>query len=411
MPEPASNALLVHFAYHALDPSNQLLEGSVDASSELEALAILQERGLTPVRLKAQSGSGQPSASRSSSPPRHSDIVALVRELATLLESGVGLSDAFATLLEATTHPGIRDALSRLDKAVRGGERFSSALASTDLALPQYVHALARAGEATGDLGGALTRSAIQLEFDERMRGEAKEALTYPAILVVSGVAAIAFVFAFVVPRFAGMLKGRSVDLPLLSKWVLATGVYVHDNWILVLTLLSGIALGFFVLSRHPQASRTLTKILSGMPILSSWVAGGETARWTAMLAVLVQSKVPILMCIELAASSVLLPGNSARLKSVSDDVRRGKPLSSAIAEQHLLEGSSLTMLRVGEKSGQLAPMLAHIAEYCANKHRAIQRRLIALIEPISILLIGSALGVIMVGVVLAMTSLTEVKL
>ena len=129
------------------------------------------------------------------------------------------------------------------------------------------------------------------------------------------------------------------------------------------------------------------------------------------MLAVLVQSKVPILMCMDLAALSVLLPENASRLRSVQDDVRRGKRLSSAIEERRLLEGASLTMLKVGEKSGQLGAMLEHVASYTSDKHRALQRSVVALIEPVSILVIGLVLGVIMVGVVMAMTSLTEIKL
>lgn len=401
----------MQFSYRALDDSGFVLQGLLDAASEPEALALLQERGFTPIELKAHRlGVGRQQFS-GSQVVRHSDIVALIRELATLLGSGVGLSEAFSTLLEATGHSGLREALSQLNSAVRGGEGFSSSLQKSSLKLPPYVHALSRAGEATGDLGSALARCADQLEFDQRMREEAKEALTYPVILVLTGVAAIAFIFSFVVPRFAGMLQGRSVDLPLLSKWVLSTGVYVHDHWVGVLLFFAVLAAGAVALSRHSQAGKVLMKTLSRLPVLAKWVAGGETARWTSMLSVLVQSKVPILMCIELAASAVQLPENSSRLKSVENDVRRGKRFSSAIEDQRLLEGTSLTMLKVGEKSGQLGSMLGYVAGYTADKHRALQRRMVALIEPISILVIGLALGVIMVGVVMAMTSLTEIKL
>ena len=107
----------------------------------------------------------------------------------------------------------------------------------------------------------------------------------------------------------------------------------------------------------------------------------------------------------------MLLPENANRLRSVQDDVRRGKRLSSAIEERRLLEGASLTMLKVGEKSGQLGAMLEHVASYASDKHRALQRSVVALIEPVSILVIGLVLGVVMVGVVMAMTSLTEIKL
>jgi len=273
------------------------------------------------------------------------------------------------------------------------------------------VHALARAGEATGDLGNALARSADQLEFEEKMKNEAREALTYPMILVFTGIVAISFIFAFVVPRFAGMFQGRKVDLPLLSQWVLGTGVYVHDHWLGVLFGFAGVAVGAYLLFRSRAARQHIAHISARLPIISGWIAGAETTRWTSMLAVLVQSKVPILMCMDLAALSVLLPENASRLRSVQDDVRRGKRLSSAIEERRLLEGASLTMLKVGEKSGQLGAMLEHVASYTSDKHRALQRSVVALIEPVSILVIGLVLGVIMVGVVMAMTSLTEIKL
>lgn len=401
----------MQFAYRALDSSGYVQQGSLDAASEPDALSILEEKGFTPLELKLSRPRVGRKVLSGSQTVRHSDVVALIRELATLLGSGVGLSEAFATLLDATEHSGVKEALSRLNGFVRGGEGFSAALKKSELKLPPYVHALARAGEATGDLGSALARSADQLEFEERMRSEAREALTYPVILIFTGIAAIAFIFSFVVPRFAGMLKGRNVDLPLLSKWVLATGVYVHDHWTMVLVIFAAIGLAGAALSRHRLAATVLMSTLSRMPVLSGWVAGAETARWTSMLSVLVQSKVPILMSIELAGSAVQIPENASRLKSVEDDVRRGKMLSAAIEDRRLLEGSSLTMLKVGEKSGQLGTMLGYVAGYTADKHRGLQRRLVALIEPVSILVIGLALGVIMVGVVLAMTSLTEIKL
>ena len=232
----------MQFSYRALDGSGFIQQGLLDAASEPEALMLLQERNFTPIELKAHRlDPGRPQAQGSQS-VRHADIVALIRELATLLGSGVGLSEAFSTLLEATAHAGLREALSQLNSAVRGGDVFSAALQKSSLKLPQYVHALSRAGEATGDLGNALARCADQLEFDQRMHEEAKEALTYPVILVFTGVAAIAFIFSFVVPRFAGMLQGRSVDLPLLSKWVLSTGVYVHDHWVGVVVFFAALA-------------------------------------------------------------------------------------------------------------------------------------------------------------------------
>lgn len=400
------------FSYRVLDASGAVRQGAIEASCEADALELLREKGQIPLELKAQTvAENHRKVISGAQKIRHTDVVAFVRELATLLKSGVGLSDAFSTLLETTDHPRMKESLLRLNTAVLAGEHFSAALEKSDFGLPQYVHALARAGEATGDLGNALARSADQLEFEEKMKNEAREALTYPMILVFTGIVAISFIFAFVVPRFAGMFQGRKVDLPLLSQWVLGTGVYVHDHWVGVLFGFAGVAVGAYLLFRSRAARQHMARVSARLPIMSGWIAGAETTRWTSMLAVLVQSKVPILMCMDLAALSVLLPENANRLRSVQDDVRRGKRLSSAIEERRLLEGASLTMLKVGEKSGQLGAMLEHVASYASDKHRALQRSVVALIEPVSILVIGLVLGVVMVGVVMAMTSLTEIKL
>ena len=222
---------------------------------------------------------------------------------------------------------------------------------------------------------------------------------------------AIGFIFSFVVPRFAGLMVGRKVDLPWLSSVILSTGMFVHNHWMaFVLALVLTVA-GAVVVMRRPKVQVAGLVGLSRLPVFSTWIAGAETARWTSTLAVLVQSRVPILMSLDLAAASVRLQDNALRLRSMQDDVRLGKTLSQAADERRMLEGSPLSMLKVGEKSGEMAAMLGHIATYAAERHRALQRRLVALIEPVSILVIGLVIGFIMVGIVLAMTSLTEVKL
>ena len=405
----------MRFTYKAMDGAGFAKDGILEASSIDDALRVLFERGYRPLDLKAEAAPSATlalsSAGSGASKIRHSDVVGLIRELATLLSSGVGLAEAFTTLEEASNHSGLRDSLAKLSSSVHGGEGFSVALRHAGLVLPEYVHALARAGEATGDIGGALQRSADQLEFDEKMRNEAKEALTYPTILILTGIAAITFVFSFVVPRFATLLKGKAVDLPLLSEIVLRTGVFVnaHAFWVAG-ALAASVALGVMLL-KNPKFNTIMVSVLAHLPVFSTWLEGAETARWTSILAVLVKSRVPILLAIELAAASVRLPSNRARLRSVEDDVRLGKALSAAIEERQMLEGSSLSMLKVGEKSGELSTMLGYISNYTADRHRLLQRRLVSMIEPVSILIIGLVLGLIMVGVVLAMTSLTEVKL
>ncbi len=290
----------------------------LNASTQSEAVGQLYADGLTPFSVVMEQtavvGDGVTTGKL-----RQADLVAFVREIATLLSSGVGLTESFATLHGATKNGALHEALSKLIASVQGGDTFSVALRKAKLELPEYVYALARAGEATGNIGAALLRCADQLEFDERMQAETREALIYPTILILTGVVAIGFIFSFVVPRFAGLLAGRNVELPWLSSVVLSTGLFVNQHWLAFLVGLLALIGGGIAISRMPGARVKATVVLSNLPVFSSWMAGAETARWTSILAVLVQSRVPILMSLDLAASSVRLAENSRRLLSMQD--------------------------------------------------------------------------------------------
>jgi general secretion pathway protein F len=401
---------LIRFTYSAVDAAGFPQKGNLSAPSHKEAVAQLFAQNLLPVEVLEEKSKA--SAQRGGAHKlKQTDLVAFVRELATLLSSGVGLTDSFATLHSATSNTALQKALTRLIFSVQSGETFSVALRNAEMRLPEYVYALARAGEATGNIGAALQRCADQLEFDEQMQSETREALIYPSILISTGIAAVSFIFSFVVPRFANLLAGRKVELPWLSSVVLTTGVFVNTYWPAFLLGFLGLGVAGFLVAGNTAARNKVTVFMSRLPVFSSWMVGAETARWTSILAVLVQSRVPILLSLDLAASSVRLAENAQRLRSMQDEVRLGKTLSQATEDRRMLEGTPLSMLKVGEKTGDLAAMLGHIATHAAQRHRALQRRLLALIEPVSILVIGIVIGLIMVGVVLAMTSLTEVKL
>jgi general secretion pathway protein F len=400
----------MRFIYQAVDSAGHAQSGELEAGSRDEVMDVLLARDQTPVSVDEKRASVR-AVGVSSQKVRQSDLVSLVRELATLLSSGVGMTEALATLIEATSNAGLQQPLKKLSDAIHAGQPFSDALKGSGLVLPDFVFALSRAGEATGDIGAALISCADQLEFEDRMRAEAKEALTYPIILICTGIAAIGFIFSFVVPRFAGLLSGRKVDLPWLSEVVLSSGMFVNAHWPWMLALAAVVGMGLYSLMEIPATRRALVEFGARLPGISLWLLGAETARWTATLAVLVRSRVPILLALELASSSVRLPVNRDRLIKVRDDVRLGKNFSSAVEERQLLEGSPLSMVKVGEKTGELASMLGHVAAHAAARHRALQRQMVTLIEPVSILVIGLSIGVIMVGVVLAMTSLTDIKL
>ncbi|MBU6257345.1 MAG: type II secretion system F family protein [Burkholderiales bacterium] len=405
------------FNYEAIDGSGAPQRGAEEAESEAGAVAQLARRGLTaltlrPARPDAGGANVLGSWKRREGGGRVA-LVLMVRELASLLGAGVTLEESLRTLIESRRGLALEAPLTGVLTLVLAGERFSSAVRkqseSGDLALPSYVVALISAGESTGDLAAALGRAAEQLEFDEQVRAETSEALVYPIILVLAGAGAVLFVFSFVVPRFSKLLAGRQVDLPWLSAAVLGIGDYFDRHGALI-----GIALATAaVLGASAWKAIGPVRIrgaLSRLPVLGTWIRQQELSRWTGMLALMLQSRVPILTALDLTAQAMTLAEVSNRLRRTMGDIGRGESLSRSLDEYGLLPATALSMVRVGERTGNVGVMMGHVATHALEQNRRLRKRLVALIEPAAIIVLGGIIAMIIVGVMLALTSLSDVK-
>lgn len=394
------------FEYVALDARGRRQRAMLVAGSEALALAQIQQRGLTVVALTPHRSSAGGRGAQRQAAMSAERLGALLQELAMLVEAGVPLAEAVATLA-ASQPPG--HALGQLLARLRGGEAFSEALAGSGLRLPVFVLQLVRAGEATGELPRALRAAAEHLEAEAQFAREARNALLYPAVLVMSGVLATLVMFVFVVPKFAGILSNPKADLPLVSRWVLGLGLWLTQHQVVVGLALAGmVALGASLAGR-PRVREAAWELATRTPVLARWTWHAEMARWSSLLAVLLNSRVPLLTA--LAQANETLRRRSLRLRAqlVLADVRGGKSLSQALSDHAVLDAAGLNLRRVGERAGTLGQTTAALARTHTQHSQQRLKRLLVLLEPVTILLISVVLGGIMISVMLAITSLTNV--
>lgn len=395
------------FRYQALDAAGSTLSGELEAASSSEAYGQLRARELTPFRLEAAA------APKAAARPRRataSDRAVLVRELAVLLGGGVTLSEAVGSLAEAHSTDSLGQPMQKVLASLRGGMSFADALPGSGLELPVYAVQLAQAGELTGRLGPALLRAAEQMEYDVATRQEVRTALIYPTVLVSAGIAAVLIIFVFVVPRFASIVRNPRADVPAISRFVIETGVFVREHQGLVALLFAALAAGVWSVLRSPDARARLASNMAKWPVLGQWFAESTVARWSSMLGALLDSRVPLVRALELARESVRLPGMRSGLQLASEDVRAGKRLSEALEAHAVLPALGISMVRVGERSGELPGMLGTLAQLYQQAGRNRMKQFLALLEPVAILLIGTVIGVIMVAVILGITSLSNIR-
>ena len=394
----------MEFEYEAVDANGRTLKGELEAPSAAEVVRRLSQDGQTAVNVSERRPQALPALRRRL---RSADVVVAFHELATLLQSGVALGDAVVAQSRGSYHPALVAAFDAIARDLMRGHSFLEAVRGSDLPLPDYVYHLIEAGEMSGRLPQSLREAVDQMTYDQRVASEVRGALTYPAILVLSSIAAVVLVFIFVVPKFANLLEGDN-ELPLFSEVVLRTGVWFNDNtWLIVGVAIAAVLALSTALQRKAVRARLLDA-LARVPVLSAWLSENDTAKWASVMAAMLASRVELIDALGLASRGVRIARRLGMLERAVSDVKGGTALSVALEKQGALTPTGYNLIRVGEQSGQLTEMMRALATLYEENSTRRMKRVLALIEPMAILLIGSVLGAIMIAIILAITSVNE---
>ncbi len=398
----------MEFQYTAVNTQGQTVSGLISAAGEREAARLLRQKELTPLQIAL---AGQPAAAGAGRARRAGDQekALVIRELSILLHAGVSLAEAVESIGQTHTDSAIGAAFIHVHGKLRSGENFSQGLQTAKLEWPDYLFQLVAAGEHTGKLAQALQSAANQMEYEQRVRSEMRNALIYPSILVFSGIAATLLIFIVVVPKFANMLKSGKAKLPDISVWVLTVGLFVKENLLWVGLGAAAVVLVVVSVLANPAMRTKMLQSLSRVPILGRWLLETEIGRWASMLSTLLENRVPILKAMELTEQGMRLTAIKQKLQQALREVRSGKKMAEALAGVQMLNITGLNLVRVGERSGELSNMLRTLATLYENAGRERLKRFLILLEPIAILVIGGVIGTIMVAIMLAITSLSNI--
>jgi len=402
------------FQYEAIDGGGRVLTGRLDAIHERDAQRTLEGQGLTVISIAAATVKAQSAKSglfnRQRGPSVQDRILAL-KQLALLLKAGVPLVQGIGTLKNQAGHPILAEAFAGMEKRLRGGDTFTNALALAMPTLPPYVNQLAASGEAIGQLGQALDDAASQMAYDRQMRQDIRNALTYPAILITTGTTAVIFIFIVVVPRFSAMVANAKEPLPWISAVVIKTGMFLSTNKLLLLAVVSGLVWFAYSIFKSPARQAQMREFLAGLPLIGGWLKEAEVARWAAMLGTMLSNGVDLVKGLQLARDGVMLSSLRDKLDQAAKLVRAGQSLSAAIGSQQAFSDTALSLIQVGEESGELPTMLKSLAALYEDTARQRMKQFLLFLEPAAILLIGIVVGGIVAAIMLAITSVNQVAL
>ncbi|MBC8748707.1 MULTISPECIES: type II secretion system F family protein [Paraburkholderia] len=383
------------YLLRVFDTSGSVQTLRVDCDSSAAAIALARARGLRVVSVRAQAR-GQRRSGWSAMPGAKFNVELFARELAALLDAGVGVIDALRTLSGNERREASAEVYGDLLRQLEEGHSLSAALEHASRVFPPILVACVKASEQTGGLADSLTRYSRNSALLHELRGRVVSAAIYPSVLLLVGAAVVLFLLGFVVPRFATLLEHSGRELPLLSQLLMAWGGMVHAHGMALTVGLAVLAVTVGVALRRAAARNWIADRLLALPGIGLHFRVFRQSQFFRTTAMLVEGGIPATRAFTLASGLVSRADQTA-VESAMQQVRNGARMSDAFQQAGLANAITYRLLTVAEKTGGLGPVLDRIAAFQEAQVSRTIDLISRLIEPAMMIFIGVVIGGIVV--------------
>ncbi len=423
------------FNYVALDARGQESVGLIEASNTNDAVGQLRQAGYFPTSVYEEGKDGGASAAKakkSTAVAKSSGkapavakksgakvankavkpkiLMVFTRQLATLIDAGLPLLRGLTVLEKQERDPVLKATISKLSDAVQGGSTFSEGLAQHPKIFNKLYINMVKAGEVGGVLELVLIRLAEFQEKAQKVKNKVVAAMFYPIIVLVIAVLIMGFLLVFIVPKFEqifkDMLNGK--PLPLLTEYVIAVSRAVQNNWYIILGVGALLFFGYRMFSATEGGKVTLDKIKLRLPLFGDLVRMSSISRFSRTLGTLVTSGVPILQALNITRETA---GNyvvGEAIGKVHDSVKEGESIVQPLEASGIFPPMVISMIDVGEETGQLPEMLLKVAEVYDDEVDNAVAGLTSLLEPIMIVFLAVVVGTIVIALFLPLITIIQ---
>lgn len=393
---------------------------TLKANSPAEARRTLRRRGINYEKLARQEGASPatltaiaPSQGLLSqlleSPPTIKDKAVFASKLSTLVNAGVPILRSIDLIHRQQKSPLFRRALAAMIEEVNQGENLASSMRRWPKVFDKLSIAMVEAGEAGGVLDETLKRLAKLLEDNAKLQNQIKGALSYPVTVFVIAILVFLGMTIFIIPTFAEIFEQLGADLPIFTQMMVDLSKTLRSPFSIVLVGILFVSVyGFKTYYDTPIGRRQIDRLMLRLPLFGDLIQKTATAQFCRTLASLSKAGVPIMMSLEILTETAT---NSIFKDAISNsriDVSEGIPLSTALAMKKVFPELAISMLIVGEETGNMDGMLSKVADFYEDEVSATAKMLTSLIEPFMIVLVGGIVASILVAMYLPMFSVFE---
>ncbi len=402
------------FDYVALDNRGRERKGVLEGDTPRQVRSLLRERGLTPLEVTTAHRQTDRDSPRAG--PRvglgkglsSTDLALVTRQLATLVHSGLTVEEALQGVVQQAEKGRIKGIILPVRARVMEGHSLAKALKDFPRAFPELYRATVGAGEQSGHLDTVLERLADYTETRQQMRQKVGLALFYPALLTLMAVLVVIGLLTYVVPEVVEVFTSIDQELPWLTRALIATSDFFKAYGPFVLIGLIAAFVTFLRLLRWERFRVTYHRLLLRIPLIQRLVRGGNTARFARTLSILTAAGVPVLEAFRIAAEVISNLPMQRAVEEAAVRVREGSTINRALGRSQLFPPMTVQLIASGESSGNLETMLERAAEHQERELETLIGAILALFEPLLILVMGGIVLLIVIAILLPIFELNQ---
>jgi type IV pilus assembly protein PilC len=423
------------FEYVALDSRGQESTGVVEAASSNDAIGQLRQAGFFPTNVyeEGRGGGRDGKASKRAekkariAQPREKGkgggivlfqrkkvkpkiLMIFTRQLATLIDSGLPLLRGLNVLTKQERDPVLKKTIDKLADSVQGGSTFSESLAQYPLIFNDLYVNMVKAGEVGGVLELVLTRLAEFQEKASKIKNKVAAAMVYPLIVMTIAIAIMGFLLVFIVPKFEAIFHDMLGDRPLpgITTFVITVSRFVQGHWMVLLAIIVALIAAYKFINRTPRGKSTIDGVKLRAPLFGDIIRKTAISRFSRTLGTLVTSGVPILQALNITRETAGNQVISRAIAQVHESVKEGESIVQPLEASAAFPPMVVSMIDVGEETGQLPEMLLKIADVYDDEVDNSVAAMTAALEPIMIVFLALVVGTIVIALFLPLISIIQ---
>jgi general secretion pathway protein F len=398
-----------NFRYRALTQNGEIVHGTLSAPTATEVAARIEYLRLLPIETVEEKRAGSASGGLGLfNQPSPAEVTTFTRDLALLLKAGARLDDALELLAGDADVGRLRLVVGKLRAALLSGENFAEALGAHPALFPPMYVALVRVGEVSGTLDQVLEMLGAERARSEQMRRKLSDAMQYPAFVLIAAIGVMLFFILFVLPQFSSVLQDFGAKSDSALSVFIRLSDFMRANGTALLLASAALIASVWFLLRQAGARTAMVGAVARMPGIAGIFRFYRTSLFCRNLGVLLGSGVSLTATLRILVDIMAVTGNVETWTAAADRVRHGGKLSEALSASSGLPPMAVRMLRLGEETGQLPALAGRVAEFYEAKLQRSLDRIVGIIGPLAIVTISAVVGGLIVSVMTALLSVTQ---